>query len=75
MEVGLEVTTAVLETDNPVVGVQLYVVAPEAVKVTLEPEVIDGDAGDTEITGKELTVTVATELLAAVHDPKVMTAR
>ena len=61
--------------DKLVEGVQLYVSAPEAVSETDEPVVMDAEDGETEITGKALTVTVATELLAAVQDPKVTTAR
>jgi hypothetical protein len=73
--VGLATTVAVFVADNPVEGVQLYVFAPDAVKETDEPVVIDAEDGETEITGKALTVTVATELFAEVHDPKVTTAR
>lgn len=61
--VGLAVTTAPVVGVNPVVGLQLYVVAPLAVSEALLPLQIVADAGETVTTGLGLTVNVP-ELVA-----------
>ena len=54
----MAVTVAPVVDDNPVDGLQLYVVAPLAVSVVLLPLHIDADAGVTVIVGNAFTVTV-----------------
>ena len=49
--------------------------APEAVKVTLDPLVIDAEDGVTEMLGKAVTVTIAEELFTAEQEPNKITAR
>ena len=57
VDVGDAVTIVVFVDDKPVDGVQLYELAPEAVKETEDPDVIDGADGDTEMVGKAFTIT------------------
>lgn len=49
-------TLAVFVADNPVAGVHVYELAPEAVKFTLSPIQIVPEGGTTEITGIGKTV-------------------
>jgi hypothetical protein len=65
--VGLAVTEAPDVAESPVDGDQVYVLAPEAVNVVLEPVVIATDVGLTVTVGNAFTVTVPTLLLAAVQ--------
>jgi hypothetical protein len=60
---GLAVTAAVLVADNPVAGLQLYVLAPLAVNVILLPEKMVAELGVTTTAGSGLTVTVTVEVL------------
>ena len=68
---GLAVTEAVFVAGNPVDGDQLYVVAPEAVRVVEPPAQMD--ASDTEILGIAFTVTVNVELVLAQPEAELLT--
>jgi hypothetical protein len=57
--------------DNPDAGDQLYVEAPLAVKLALEPKQIESAAGDTVIVGIEFTVIVT---VACADVPQVLLA-
>ena len=57
--VGFAVTELPVVADNPVAGLQLYVVAPLAVSVVLPPLQIVEALGVTVKTGSGFTVTVA----------------
>ena len=61
--VGLAVGLAILVALNPVAGLQLYVVAPLAVNVVLEPAQMVGATGVTVTVGTGFTVTVTVLVL------------
>ncbi len=54
----MAVTVAPVVDDNPVAGLQLYVVAPLAVRLVLLPVQIETGDGVTLIVGNAFTVTV-----------------
>ena len=70
---GLAVTVAPDVAERPVEGDQAYVEAPDAVRETFPPEVIEGDAGVITTVGLALTVAepVAKYWVAAPLDVKV----
>ena len=63
VDAGLAVTVAPVVADKPVEGDQLYDVPPLAVNDTLLPLQIVADDGETDIVGKEFTVTVTVPVL------------
>jgi hypothetical protein len=69
--VGLAVTVAPVVADNPVAGLQLYVVAPLAVNDVLFPLQIAGVAGETVTTGFGFTVKTAGFEIVCGHVPPV----
>ena len=67
--VGFAVTVAPVVDDNPVAGLQLYVVAPLAVSETLLPMQIACEGGLIVTTGMGLTVRVAGFEIVCGHVP------
>ncbi len=65
--VGFAVTDAVLVADNAVDGVQLYVLAPDAVNTIDDPEVNTVDEGLADTFGSGFTVTVAVALFTVAQ--------
>ena len=69
VDVGLAVTLAPVVADSPVEGVQLYVVAPVAVRVVPDPPVQIATPEPALTTGVVFTVTV---MLAVLLQPLVV---
>jgi len=63
VEAGLADTLVPVVPDKPVEGLHMYVLPPDAVKVTDAPLHIDGDKGLAVIVGSGFTVTVTPEVL------------
>ena len=60
--VGLAITVAPVVVDKPVDGLQLYVLAPFAVRLTEDPWQMAADGGVMVITGGGVAVTATTTL-------------
>ena len=65
VEVGLAVTVAPLVALNPVAGDHVYVLAPEAVRLTLPAKAIEGAAGVTTTVGSAWLVNTTSSTEAA----------
>ena len=63
MDVRVAVTLAPVVAINPVAGLQVYVVAPLAVKAMLCPLHVVGDAGENVMLGRGFTVTLTVDVL------------